>query len=153
MTDPKKRLTATDALSHPFVQFQPATFKLFSARRRFKVSDVLNSCNCFFLLAYDPGPFIISLYPMITPHPAVFETLVARQQPTRYFISLLCTHVKHKHYTCIVYHVSLSLVHVHTCKHYVLCHLQLCTHCRDSCTASGVVLRLRRCAELQRLLP
>ena len=37
MTDPLKRLTATEALSHPFLQFQPVTFKMFSAKRRFKV--------------------------------------------------------------------------------------------------------------------
>ena len=153
MTDPKKRLTATDALSHPFVQFQPATFKLFSARRRFKVSDVLNSCNCFF--CWPMTPALLSLaYTLWSPHTRQYLRLwLLGNSQQDIFISLLCTHVKHKHYTCIVYHVSLSLVHVHTCKHYVLCHLQLCTHCRDSCTASGVVLRLRRCAGLQRLLP
>ena len=48
MTDPRRRLTAADALGHPFLQFQPVTFKMFSARRRFKVGksgwSKLGSC-------------------------------------------------------------------------------------------------------------
>ena len=39
MTDPKKRLTATEALKHPFLQFQQVEFRVFSAKRKFKVGS------------------------------------------------------------------------------------------------------------------
>ncbi len=37
MVDPNNRITATNALDHPFIQTQPVEFKVFSPRRRFKV--------------------------------------------------------------------------------------------------------------------
>jgi phosphorylase kinase gamma subunit len=38
VTDPEKRLTATEALSHPFLQFQQVEFRVFSAKRKFKAA-------------------------------------------------------------------------------------------------------------------
>ena len=37
-TNPDSRMTACQALNHPFVQKAPVEFKIFSAKRRFKVS-------------------------------------------------------------------------------------------------------------------
>jgi phosphorylase kinase gamma subunit len=37
VTDPGKRLTATEALNHPFLQFQQVEFRVFSGLRKFKV--------------------------------------------------------------------------------------------------------------------
>lgn len=58
--DPQKRLTASDALAHPFLQRQPVEFKVFSARRRFK-GVVFCIMSCFSLERMRRTPKTITL--------------------------------------------------------------------------------------------
>ena len=46
VTNPQKRMTASQALSHPFLQFQAVDFKIFSGKRKFKAAVFcVWSCN------------------------------------------------------------------------------------------------------------
>ncbi|CAI8043975.1 Phosphorylase b kinase gamma catalytic chain, liver/testis isoform [Geodia barretti] len=48
VTDPGKRLTATEALNHPFLQFQQVEFRVFSGLRKFKGAVYcVWSCHAF----------------------------------------------------------------------------------------------------------
>ena len=51
VTNPENRLTATQALSHPFLQFQHVEFRIFSAKRKFKVHTFITTLTitCTFL--------------------------------------------------------------------------------------------------------
>ena len=41
VTDPQIRISASEALDHPFLQKQPVTFRVFSAKRKFKVHEII----------------------------------------------------------------------------------------------------------------
>jgi len=62
VTNPQRRLTATEALAHPFLQIQPVDFKVFSAKRRFK-----GVICCLCSLRFLPGCNLLPLFPSFSP--------------------------------------------------------------------------------------
>lgn len=60
VVDPHSRLTATQALSHPFLERRPVDFVVFSARRKFR-GVVFGVLSCFMLQKMKKSPKTITL--------------------------------------------------------------------------------------------